>query len=109
MEVGDPPTGSTQIQRLPGNRVNEREGNQATTKNTKSTNGRVGGDPALRLPSFFIELTPKQISKEKLFVDPWGTPYVFDLAKPSDPRAYSFGRNKRDEGGNGDDVASWKY
>ena len=55
----------------------------------------------------FLEISPKELSKEGIYLDPWGTPYVFDLSNSS-PWAYSFGKNKRDEGGNGDDVASWK-
>jgi len=55
----------------------------------------------------FLEISPKELSKEGIFLDPWGTPYVFDLSNSS-PWAYSFGKNKRDEGGNGDDAASWK-
>ena len=56
----------------------------------------------------FIELNAKQISKEGLFLDPWGVPYAFDLSNVNDPWAYSFGKNKTDEGGCNDDVASWK-
>ncbi len=56
----------------------------------------------------FIEINPKEMSKEGLFFDPWGTPYVLNLTNPSNLWAYSFGKNKIDEGGNGDDVASWK-
>jgi len=55
----------------------------------------------------FLEISPKELSKDGIFLDPWGTPYVFDLSSLS-PWAYSFGKNKRDEGGNGDDAASWK-
>ena len=55
-----------------------------------------------------LELDPRRVSKDGLYLDPWGTPYAFDLSKGSDSWAYSFGRNKLDEGGNGDDVASWK-
>jgi len=54
-----------------------------------------------------LKLDPKRVSREGLYLDPWGTPYAFDLSKGSDSWAYSFGRNKLDEGGNGDDVASW--
>ena len=55
----------------------------------------------------FLEISPKELSKDGIFLDPWGTPYIFDLSISS-PWAYSFGKNKRDEGGNGDDAASWK-
>ena len=56
----------------------------------------------------FIELNPKAISKEGILVDPWGSPYAFDLSSTTDPWAYSFGKNKIDEGGHNDDVTSWK-
>ena len=55
----------------------------------------------------FLEISPKQMANGGRFTDPWGSPYVFDLSA-SNPWAYSFGRNRQDEGGNGDDVASWK-
>jgi len=56
----------------------------------------------------FLEIAPKQISKEGFYTDPWGSPYAFDLSKATEPWAYSFGKNKIDEGGRNDDVASWK-
>ena len=56
----------------------------------------------------FMELQSKQLSKEGLFIDPWCTPYIFDLSKPSGSWAYSFGKNKRDEKGKGDDCTSWQ-
>jgi len=56
----------------------------------------------------FIEVDPKHTTKDGIFLDPWGTPYVYDLSKPSGAWAYSFGRNKIDEHGNGDDCASWQ-
>jgi hypothetical protein len=55
----------------------------------------------------FIELNPKEISKDGFFLDPWGTPYAFDLSNAAEPWAYSFGKNKIDEGGHNDDVTSW--
>ena len=55
----------------------------------------------------FLEISPKELSKDGIYLDPWGTPYVYDLSISS-PWAYSFGKNKRDEGGNGDDAASWQ-
>jgi len=56
----------------------------------------------------FIELNPKDISKKGILVDPWGSPYAFDLSNATYPWAYSFGKNKIDEGGRNDDVTSWK-
>ena len=56
----------------------------------------------------FIELDPKRLSKAGDYLDSWGMPYVLNLSGPDSPQVYSFGKNKRDEKGNGDDVASWK-
>jgi len=56
----------------------------------------------------FIKLDPKRITKDGIFVDPWDSPYAFGLSDPTDPWAYSFGKNKIDEGGHNDDVTSWK-
>jgi type II secretory pathway pseudopilin PulG len=55
----------------------------------------------------FLEISPKELSKDGIYLDPWGTPYVF-VSSSFSPWAYSFGKNKRDDGGNGDDAASWK-
>ena len=56
----------------------------------------------------FIELNPKRITKEGILVDPWGVPYAIGLSNATGPWAYSFGKNKLDEGGRNDDVTSWK-
>jgi Type II secretion system (T2SS), protein G len=43
-------------------------------------------------------------------LDPWGTPYRFDLSDPKNPKIYSFGKNKRDDHGadRSDDICDWK-
>lgn len=41
------------------------------------------------------------------FIDPWGMPYQIGVSSTGTPWAYSFGKNKIDEYGNGDDVKSW--
>jgi len=43
-------------------------------------------------------------------LDPLGTPYHFDLSDPENPKIYSLGKNKRDDGGakGSDDICSWK-
>ncbi len=56
----------------------------------------------------FIDPNKKQISEEGRFIDPWGSPYVFGFSTRSVPFAYSPGKNKIDEGGNGDDIKSWE-
>ena len=56
----------------------------------------------------FIEPEQKQISKEGIFLDPWGSPYVFGCNDQRKAWAYSFGKNRIDEGGHGDDPNSWQ-
>ena len=56
----------------------------------------------------FVELDTRRLSRNGEYLDPWGSPYFFDLSRGPKPWAYSFGKNKVDEGGTGDDVASWK-
>ena len=56
----------------------------------------------------FIAPEKKQISRDGVFIDPWGSPYTFGYSTPSYSWAYSFGKNKIDEGGRGDDVNSWE-
>ena len=56
----------------------------------------------------FWEIEGERASKELLLLDPWGSRYEINFSNPSFPWAYSTGRNCLDEGGNGDDVASWK-
>jgi hypothetical protein len=43
-------------------------------------------------------------------IDPWGTPYRFDLSDPEKPRVWSCGKNRRDDGGaeGSDDIPSWR-
>lgn len=44
------------------------------------------------------------------YLDPWGTPYRFDLSDPKAPRVWSCGPNRKDEGGaeGSDDIVSWR-
>lgn len=56
----------------------------------------------------FIELPKKQINENGVFVDPWGSPYQFGYNMDDGTWAYSFGKNRIDEGGRGDDVNSWQ-
>ena len=44
----------------------------------------------------FLEINPKKISKEGLFLDPWGAPYLFDFSTSHAPWAYSSGNKRRD-------------
>lgn len=54
----------------------------------------------------FLEIDPNRLSEIGDFLDPWGEPYAIFVSEAG-VRAYSFGRNRRDEMGGGDDVASW--
>jgi len=55
----------------------------------------------------FLEIDPQSLSKNGGFLDPWGSEYVFDFSNTQFPWAYSRGKDKIDEGGHGDDIASW--
>ncbi len=55
----------------------------------------------------FIKIDPKKLSKEGEFLDPWQTPYLYGVTVEGYAWTYSYGPNKIDEGGRGDDVASW--
>lgn len=51
-----------------------------------------------------------QTNAEGELIDPWGTPFRFDLSKPDAPRVWSCGPNRKDEGGaeGSDDIVSWR-
>ena len=55
--------------------------------------------------------TAKFNSPQGAFLDPWGTPYRIDLSNPEEPRVWSCGPNRRDEGGakGSDDIVSWRW
>lgn len=55
----------------------------------------------------FMDIPVRSINPQREFIDPWGTPYKIIVSGTESPRAYSFGKNKIDENGNGDDVKSW--
>lgn len=47
---------------------------------------------------------------EKVPVDPWGNPYMYEYDPQRDlvkPRIWSIGLNKQDEQGSGDDIPNW--
>ncbi|MHA3775074.1 hypothetical protein ACXR0O_26430 [Verrucomicrobiota bacterium sgz303538] len=58
----------------------------------------------------FFEISSPWVSPGGELVDPWGMPYCIDISDPTKLRIYSFGPNKRDEGGieQSDDVVSWR-
>ena len=60
----------------------------------------------------WLRMDPSRVAADGRYVDPWGSAYVFGWKDGGKPRqrawAYSYGPNRVDEGGNGDDVATWK-
>ncbi len=64
----------------------------------------VGGQNPKRLD--YVVASMGEMNAAGEFVDPWGTPYR--LGDGTDARAYSCGQNRKDEAGDGDDIASWK-
>lgn len=56
---------------------------------------------------YFEPPTPWINPKGEL-IDPWKTPYCFDLSDPQNPRVWSCGKNRRDDGGaeGSDDIVS---
>jgi hypothetical protein len=54
----------------------------------------------------YIEAEPQEMDGTGEFIDPWGDPYQMLIGPTA--RAYSFGPNRIDEHGEGDDIASWK-
>jgi len=57
----------------------------------------------------FIDVISSSVNAQGEFIDPWGTPYRFDISKPDAPRVWSCGPNRKDEGGaeGSDDIVSW--
>ena len=56
----------------------------------------------------FMEPSPKINLKDGRFLDPWGAPYKVEFLQNGFHWVYSTGKNKIDEGGHGDDIASWQ-
>jgi hypothetical protein len=50
----------------------------------------------------YLEAKPKEINRDGLFVDPWGTPYHIEIR--GKPVVYSYGPDGVDGKGAGDDV-----
>lgn len=53
-----------------------------------------------------LKVDPARLGADGIYRDPWGSPYAFGWNE--EPWAYSFGPNRIDEGGNGDDISSWR-
>lgn len=58
----------------------------------------------------FIEGSSRGFNARGEFIDPWQTPYRLDVSNPASPRAYSFGKDKNDDGAapGSDDIVSWR-
>ena len=58
----------------------------------------------------FFKATARAYDSQGELLDPWGTPYRFDLSDPQNPRVWSCGKNRRDDGGaeGSDDIPSWR-
>ena len=58
----------------------------------------------------FFEAPANRFNDSGEFLDLWGSPFRIDASNPDQPWAYSFGKNRIDEGGaeGSDDVASWQ-
>jgi hypothetical protein len=66
------------------------------------------GDNPRKVP--FFEGRAERFNERGEFIDPWGSPYRIDTSDPNNPRAYSPGKNKKDEPDvpRSDDVCSWR-
>jgi type II secretory pathway pseudopilin PulG len=58
----------------------------------------------------FFDAAPSRFNAKGELIDPWGTPYRFDLSNPKQPRIWSCGPNRKDENGaeGSDDIVSWR-
>lgn len=58
----------------------------------------------------FFEADPSRLNKAGEYLDQWGTPFRIGVRDFVEPWAYSFGKNRIDEGGaeGTDDVSSWR-
>lgn len=57
----------------------------------------------------FLELAAKKFTARGEYLDPWGTPYRFDLSDPAMPRVWSCGKDRQDNDGakGSDDIVPW--
>jgi hypothetical protein len=60
--------------------------------------------------TIFFEARLDRYNARGEYLDEWGTPFRIDVSDPDQPRAYSCGKNTRDEGGaeGSDDIPSWR-
>jgi hypothetical protein len=53
-----------------------------------------------------LKVDSARLGSDGVYRDPWGSPYAFGWNER--PWAYSFGPNRIDEGGKGDDISNWR-
>jgi hypothetical protein len=58
----------------------------------------------------FFDAPAKRYAASGELLDPWGSPFHIDASNPAFPWAYSFGKDRKDDGGDpgSDDIASWR-
>lgn len=58
----------------------------------------------------FFDMRQDAFNSQGEVMDPWGTPYRFNLSDPQQPRVWSCGGNRKDENGaeGTDDIVSWR-
>lgn len=58
----------------------------------------------------FFDTAASRFNAHGELMDPWGTPYHFDLSDLKQPRIWSCGPNRKDENGaeGSDDIVSWR-
>ena len=84
------------------------EYNEALTGNNAQVMTVLRGENARKI--VFFDAHPQDYNSQGELIDPWGTPYRFDLSKPDAPRVWSCGPNRKDEDGaeGSDDIVSWR-
>lgn len=68
----------------------------------------LAGDNPRRTTYFTFK--ERNLDASGRFVDPWGSPYRFDLRDPANPKVWSPGKDKKDEPDDphSDDICSWR-
>ncbi len=58
----------------------------------------------------FLASKKESINRSGEMIDFWGTPLRFDISDPKNPRVWSCGKDRRDDGGaeGSDDITSWR-
>jgi hypothetical protein len=58
----------------------------------------------------FFEVPDRSLNTKGELIDLWGTPFRFDLSDAQNPRVWSCGKDRRDDGGaeGSDDITRWR-